>query len=289
MVVVLQGIIISLVCGQEAGTAKDIPVKQDVEEGEGEGMDVLENMTSPKPIREWPKTSLFESNCTYNKSDSVNEDDCNVIQLLPDRQVEVLLPVVPVGANYSILVPFLVKPAINSTSLSIQGQKNLGVDQDNQNLTILDRELIVKRGEENILGLDFLQHCLLAIDYFSRDAGLAIYDESGAQYAMNWPLESFKDPMLEAVASHKSRKHKLLKKTYKKLAEQYTNEVSELKRGINKQDQLIHSLKAKLSAFDDTFQSQTEAKPKYKTKSKGKGKGKGKGKTKKKPKMHIDL
>ena len=105
-------------------------------------------------------------------------------------------------------------------------QLELRIDGDNQNITVLDIEVIARKGEENIIGMNFLEHCLLAIDFYYRDAGFAVYREDGKQYAANWPLNSFRDVNLEDNIDHVEQSHKLLKKTYKWLAEKYENELA---------------------------------------------------------------
>ena len=194
------------------------------------------------------KKSVFESNCTYKKTTEINEDQCDTIQLTKDMNVEILLPVAPIDANYTLLVPFILDPYHNETTLSLEGQKKLRIDNDGQNITILDKELNIKKGEENVLGLNFLETCLLGMDFTTKEAGLNVHSEEGVEYGLNWPLESFKDLHLEKKASDAASKHSILKKSYQEMAKSYSVKVDQLKAVLRQKDKALKVLKSKYKA-----------------------------------------
>ena len=217
-------------CGKDSTIPKEDPKKAD----------------KPKPAQQLK--SLFESNCTYKTTDELSEDKCIGILLTKERTVEVMIPITPIGANYTIYVPFEIDPAHNETTLSIVAQQKLRVDKDNENLTMAGREITVKKGEENLLGLNFLENCLLAIDFFSNEAGLNIYNEDGTHYVLNWPLDTFKDMKLEEKANKLVKQHTELKKEYKEIMKTFDKEVSELKTVLKKKDKIVKGLKAEQRA-----------------------------------------
>lgn len=213
--IVLAGLLVSAAA---KGTAKSVP---------------------PTPLVVPTPRTLFDSNCSYKNASEISNRECQVIQLIKDHGVEVILPVKTVGMNYSVLVPFVVDPTSNETTLSLDAQLRLSFETDNQNLTILSIVVQAKKAEESVIGLDFLENCLLAMDFTASEAGLDVTGEDGRHFSLNWPLESFRDRKGEKRVGMLEEKYAQLKHTMRELARDQSEEVGVLKSALMERDRMI--------------------------------------------------
>ena len=190
--------------------------------------------------------SLFDSNCTYKKYEEVEKGACQLILFTQSNEIEVLLPIIQIGGNTSILIPFTLNMAQNETTLSSKAQDLIHMVNDTHNITILEKDVEVRKGAKNVLGMSYLEQSIVAIDFLSKEAGLASYTEEGREYLLNLPLESFrKDPKQKNI-THVAKKHKELKLVMKKLVKDHETERQAIKDEIKKKEKDIKALKKQL-------------------------------------------
>ena len=189
--------------------------------------------------------SLFQSNCSY-KSEII-EEECEHLQVTFTNNVEILLPVHSKTPNKTLFVPFYVRTLEKATTFSKAALEKLEVKSDHDTLLIIDRKVNPRIGQENILGQDFLQNCLLAIDFISFEAGIAIKTANGTFYTLNWPIDSFKDHSMQTEAARIIKKYHKLKKTVTKMKSTHTEKMQELNERAKQQESKLATLQQKIA------------------------------------------
>ena len=236
--------------------------KEEVEEetGDMEGVESIETEDN-ETISETRRPefhSLFEHNCSYKNINENETEGCAMIQLTPNYNVEVMIPVYSKAINQTLYVPFLIRSAQKDTTFSRKTLSTFQVDNDRDNLTLIEDDYPAIPGEDNILGLSFLDQSLLAIDFYSYEAGMSVNLKSGGIFSVNWPLDSFKDNQLESRAADITQKHRRLKKQMKKLQTRSATKLSDLRKLAIKKDKTIAALQQRLVEVQMNSTNQTE-------------------------------
>ncbi len=209
--------------------------------------------------------SLFKSNCTYRKVSEVSdEQECNKVQLSKEYNIEILLPVTLEDVSQSIFVPFIIDPSVNEITLSLEAQQKLGIDRDMQNVTILHSVIPARKAEESVIGLNFLEESLVAIDFYAKQVGIEIGSQDGNKYQFNWPLDTFRDIHSEKVANRVAANFQRLKKKFERQQAAYKEEIKSLSKELKKKDKFVHKLIEKKNILKDAYRRRTQRKRKVK-------------------------
>jgi len=189
--------------------------------------------------------SLFDSKCAYKevKGDITNED-CYDIQYNNEYVLEILLPTDSADGKAKYIIPFIIDPSQSETTFSLKAQQVLGMTRDNENFNILYKTVTVKRGEENILGLYFLDETMMALDFYYREVGIH-FTSNNEEYELNWPLASFKDIKYEKTAGNLLKKYQKVKEEYEKRMETYKAQKEKLQELIDQRDLILAKLEEK--------------------------------------------
>lgn len=208
------------------------------------------NKTEVKQPAEPIFQSFFESNCSYKTKAQLKTLNCEEIQFTRNYQVEVLLPIFSKIAKEEIYVPFLIKANQKKTTFSRKALKMIGASEG-ENVLMVNKSLPVVVGEENILGLDFIDDCQIAMDFFDFEVGMAVNGKNGSIHAINWPLDSFKDEGLETKASEVKKKHAKLKQKFGKMTGRHTDRLKKLKEKSQEKENQIKTLTKKLAQLKE--------------------------------------
>ena len=201
----------------------------------------LYNETEEEDLFEAPK-SLFESPCAYKNMSVFTDEFCEQIALTNNYQIEVLMPVYSEVINDTLFVPFLVLTQQKKTTFSKKTMESLKISND-RTVTLAEISFRATTGDENILGLDFLDNCLLAIDYFAFEAGIAVNKGNETAYSINWPLDSFKNAKLKSKTEKLVRRYKKLVYAVKKLKKRHAKKITQLQDEISEREEMINSFK----------------------------------------------
>jgi hypothetical protein len=253
---------VSWVCAEEAKATTE--PAENTEEGDVDPAEFAElrdewegseNETMMDP-RKMEFHSLFEHNCSYMSVENNESEGCSLIQLTPNYNVEVMLPVYSKALNMTLFVPFLVRSGQKDTTFSRKTLAKFRVDNQKDNLTIIEDEYPAIPGEENILGVSFLDSSLLAIDFYSYEAGMLVNSRNKGVFTLNWPLDAFKDKQLEQKAAAISQKHRSLKKEVRRLQDRTAAKLSDLRKLGKKKEQTIARLQQHLAAVKANYSQQ---------------------------------
>ena len=252
----LSWVLLVLLCvsWMNAKKSEEMEETGEMESGEGvEDGELGENETMIEP-QKLEFHSLLEHNCSYMNVNSNESEHCVLIQLTPNYNVEVMLPVYSKTLNQTLYVPFLVRSANKDTTFSRKTLSTFQVDGHRDNLTIIEDEYPAIPGEENILGVTFLDSSLLAIDFYAYEAGMLVYSKrKPGDFTLNWPLDAFKDKQLEQKAATISDKHRALKKEVKKLQHRSAAKLSDLRKMNKKKELTIVRLQQQLTEAKSNF------------------------------------
>jgi len=195
--------------------------------------------------------SLFNSTCAYNFSHIVSISNCSEININPYFQVEVLLPVKNIDKNISIHIPFIINYKQKFTTFSQYALDKLQV-KNNTNITLINDKITVIFGENNILGLDILQRSLLATDFSSYNAGIAIFNKNNSAYVLNWPLDEFKNHTARQKTNEISKNFKKLEQTILENRRKHKERVLEINDAIEDRIDMINQLARKIEQLEKT-------------------------------------
>lgn len=194
--------------------------------------------------------SLFDSECAFKKiAGAITEEDCYDVHYNNEYALEILLPVDAAdGTKY--IVPFILDPSQAETTFSLKAQKILGMTRDNENFNILYRSIPVKRGEENILGLGFLDESKMALDFYYREVGIHFSTGDGEEYELNWPLESFKDVKYEKNIGKMAKQYQKVKADYDKVMITHNEQREKMEKLLGLKDAILAKLEAKKTELE---------------------------------------
>ena len=157
--------------------------------------------------------------------------------------------------NVTYFVPFLVDLSKYETTFSMEAQHRLEMARDGESFLIMFRSTAVRKGEENVLGLNFLDESLMAFDFYFREVGLYFGSSSGDDYELNWPLNTFKDiDTAEKVNKTTERYHKL-KQYYDKLIAAQQKEIENFETIVKERDEIIKKLNDKKTELTEKIKN----------------------------------
>ncbi len=218
---------------------------------------LIENETEEDEEEQARHKSMFESPCAYKNGTVFSEMFCEQIVLNSNYQVEVLLPVTVPSFREEIYVPFLVQHKRRITTFSRKALDLLNTEGEGASIEVVGKRIPANLGDENILGLDVLNDCLLAIDFFSFEAGMAVNTKNGT-YSLNWPLESFKNAKLRKRMGKITKKYMRLTKAYDKQKHRHYDKVEALRDAIKERENILARLQARAAEARIKAQNQPQ-------------------------------
>jgi hypothetical protein len=229
---------------------------KEVDTGNYTDSDLYNETEDDDLLEEGPK-SLFESPCAYKNLSVAVEEFCEQISLSNNYQIEVLMPVHSEIINDTILVPFLIRPQQKRTTFSKKAMEALKINNDRTNVVLGEITFRVTPGDENIIGLDFLDNCMLAVDYFAFEAGISVKKGNETIFSLNWPLESFKNAKLKSKTEKLVRKYKKMVYAVKKVKKRHAKKLTQLQEEINERNEMIAEMQRKNVAEKATPENAT--------------------------------
>eukprot|EP00826_Nyctotherus_ovalis_P059143 TRINITY_DN819_c0_g1_i19.p1 TRINITY_DN819_c0_g1~~TRINITY_DN819_c0_g1_i19.p1 ORF type:complete len:254 (+),score=112.22 TRINITY_DN819_c0_g1_i19:210-971(+) len=192
--------------------------------------------------------SLFDSHCAFKQiTGAITEDDCYDVHYNNEYVLEILLPVDAAAENTKYIIPFIIDPSQLETTFSLKAQQILGMTKGSENFNILYKSVPVKRGEESVLGLNFLDETMMALDFYYREVGIHFTSANEDEYELNWPLETFKDVKSETKAGNVMKKYQKMKQKYDELLEQQKKKRKKITALLDDREMILAKLDVKMS------------------------------------------
>ena len=125
--------------------------------------------------------------------------------------------------------------------------------KENEEVNIVHNTIRIELGGNNVIGIDILKKALIAFDLHKYNAGIALLEDNGSAYVINWPIDSFGDNEFSHKGKKVSDSYVKLAKSLKKIEienqrriDDYLTVIKEREKNIKELQKELEDLKKEL-------------------------------------------
>ena len=123
----------------------------------------------------------------FRSPEETKDMECKTIYMADDFKVHLVALVAGYLGNITLWVPFVVDYKRNESTMTNETLTKLGLE-DRAFILILNGSTLVRIGEENIIGRDFLLNCYYLLNFKRKVAAMAIFAIDRTINLLNWPM-----------------------------------------------------------------------------------------------------